>query len=60
MLRGLEAASAAGFSPVKINMVVQAGVNDDEVGAMVEYCRARGFVLRLIERMPIGSAASEA
>ena len=59
VLRGLDAASTTDFSPVKINMVVQAGINDDEVGAMVEYCRARGFVLRLIERMPIGSAATE-
>ena len=64
VLRGLDAASAAGFSPVKINMVIQAGegageTQDDEIGAMVEYCRARGFVLRLIERMPIGSAATE-
>ena len=55
VMRGLDAADAAGFSPIKINMVLQAGVNDGEVGAMVDFCRARGYVLRLIERMPVGS-----
>ncbi|QDQ29229.1 GTP 3',8-cyclase MoaA [Chitinimonas arctica] len=54
VLAGLDAAAATGFSPVKINMVVQAGVNDDEVEALAAYCMARGFILRLIEAMPVG------
>jgi cyclic pyranopterin phosphate synthase len=36
---------------------LQAGVNDGEIGDMVEFCRCRGYVLRLIERMPVGTAA---
>jgi cyclic pyranopterin phosphate synthase len=56
VLRGLTAARAAGFVPIKVNMVLQAGINDREVGHMVDFCRAHGYVLRLIERMPVGSA----
>ncbi len=56
VLAGLAAAQAAGFGPVKINMVVVNGVNDDEVETMVEFCRDRSFVLRLIEPMPIGES----
>lgn len=60
VLRGLDSAAGLGFAPIKINMVLQAGVNDGEVGAMVDYCRARGFVLRLIEQMPVGAATQVA
>jgi cyclic pyranopterin phosphate synthase len=56
VLAGLEAASAAGFAPIKINMVVMRD-NADEVGAMVDFCMARGYVLRLIELMPMGDTA---
>lgn len=56
VLAGIEAARATGFTPIKINMVVQAGVNEDEVEAMSAWCAARGFVLRLIETMPLGGA----
>ncbi len=58
VLDGLEVAKVAGFSLVKINMVVMGGVNDDEIDIMVEYCAERGFVLRLIETMPLGKAGS--
>ncbi|MDP2783570.1 MAG: GTP 3',8-cyclase MoaA [Sulfurimicrobium sp.] len=58
VLNGLETARDTGFSLVKINMVVMGGVNDDEVDAMVEYCAERGFILRLIETMPLGVAGS--
>jgi cyclic pyranopterin phosphate synthase len=54
VLAGLDAAAAHGFGPTKINMVAMAGVNDDEAETMADYCRARGFVLRLIEPMPMG------
>jgi cyclic pyranopterin phosphate synthase len=57
---GLQAAKAAGFDPIKINMVVMAGVNDDEVEAMVEFCAGQGFILRLIEAMPVGQAGAGA
>jgi len=58
VLNGLESAGEAGFAPIKINMVVMGGVNDDEIDAMVEYCAERGFVLRLIETMPLGKAGA--
>jgi cyclic pyranopterin phosphate synthase len=54
VLSGLQAARAAGFSPIKINMVVMAGVNDDEVEDMVEFCIDNDFTLRFIETMPMG------
>ncbi len=60
VLRGLSAASQAGFSPIKINMVVMRGVNDDEVEAMVDFCIAHGFTLRFIETMPMGETGREA
>ena len=52
---GLEAARMAGFTRIKINMVPLAGVNDGDIEAMVAFCIAQGFVLRLIEAMPMGS-----
>lgn len=55
VLDGLMAAKAAGFTPIKINMVVMAGVNDDEIDDMVAFCITHGFVLRLIETMPMGN-----
>lgn len=60
VLEGLAAARASGFAPVKINMMALAEVNDREVDAMVEYCIDMGFVLRLIEPMPMGSAGRRA
>ncbi|MFC4159061.1 GTP 3',8-cyclase MoaA [Chitinimonas lacunae] len=60
VLAGLEAAKAVGFSPIKLNMVVQAGVNEREVERMVEFSIQHGFVLRLIEPMPIGATGQAA
>ena len=57
---GLLAAGAAGFAPIKINMVALNGVNDDEIDDMVAFCMARGFVLRLIETMPMGDTGRNA
>ena len=56
VLAGLETARAAGFRLIKINMVVMVDTTDEEIDAMVAYCLERGFVLRLIETMPIGTA----
>jgi cyclic pyranopterin phosphate synthase len=56
VLAGLEAARNCGLTPIKINMVWLPDVNGDEIDAMIEYCMARGFVLRLIERMPLGNS----
>lgn len=54
VLDGLMAAKAAGFTPIKINMVVLAGINDDEIDDMVAFCLEQGFILRMIETMPMG------
>jgi GTP 3',8-cyclase len=54
ILAGLAAAKEAGFAPIKINMVAMRGVNDDEIDDMVDFCRRQGFILRLIEAMPMG------
>ncbi|UOD51545.1 GTP 3',8-cyclase MoaA [Orrella daihaiensis] len=59
VMQGLEAAQAAGFAPIKINMVVMSGVNDAEIADMVKFCLQRGFVLRLIETMPVGETARQ-
>lgn len=54
VLRGIDAAAALGL-PVKINCVVQRGVNDAELPALCEYFRARGHPLRFIEFMDVGN-----
>ncbi|MBD3620322.1 MAG: GTP 3',8-cyclase MoaA [Chromatiales bacterium] len=60
VLAGLMAAKAAGFHPIKINMVVMKGVNDDEVEDMVAFCIEHDFTLRFIETMPVGDTGREA
>lgn len=55
VLAGIDAAVAAGLS-VKINMVVQRGVNDQEILPMAEAFRERGLTLRFIEYMDVGSS----
>jgi molybdenum cofactor biosynthesis enzyme MoaA len=60
VLAGLMAAKAAGFHPIKINMVVMAGVNEDEVEDMVRFCLEHGFTLRFIETMPMGDTGRDA
>ena len=60
VIDGLQAARDAGFSPIKINMVVMKGVNDDDVEAMVEFCIEHGYTLRFIETMPMGDTGREA
>ena len=54
VMHGLDVAQSLGFAPIKINMMVMAGINDQEINDMVRFCMARGFVLRLIETMPVG------
>ncbi|NTV96711.1 MAG: GTP 3',8-cyclase MoaA, partial [Thiobacillus sp.] len=56
VLAGLAAASAAGFAPIKINMVAMQE-NVDEIDAMVAFCIEHGYILRLIEVMPMGDTA---
>lgn len=54
VLRGIDAAAALGF-PVKINCVIQRGVNDHELPELCEYFRARGHAVRFIEFMDVGN-----
>jgi GTP 3',8-cyclase len=53
VLAGVDAALAAGLSPVRINAVVMRGVNDVEVADLAAYGRDRGVELRFIEFMPL-------
>ncbi|HST45582.1 MAG TPA: radical SAM protein, partial [Luteimonas sp.] len=52
---GLDAAQAAGFARIKINCVVQRGINDDQVLALAGHFRGTGHVVRFIEYMDVGS-----
>ncbi|NBR45717.1 MAG: GTP 3',8-cyclase MoaA [Verrucomicrobia bacterium] len=54
VLAGIEAARAAGLG-IKINMVVQRGVNDGQILPMAKYCKSKGLVLRFIEFMDVGN-----
>jgi cyclic pyranopterin phosphate synthase len=56
VLAGIAAAAAAGLGPVKVNMVVQRGVNDDQVLPMVRHFKGSGHILRFIEFMDVGSS----
>jgi len=55
VLEGIDAAVAAGLTPVKVNMVVKRGVNDHEVLPMAEHFRGTGVILRFIEFMDVGT-----
>ena len=53
VLAGIDAAVAAGFAPVKLNMVVMAGINDDELVDFVDFGIEHGVEVRFIEFMPL-------
>jgi len=53
VLDGLEAAKEAGFSPIKLNVVVMRGKNDDEVLDFARLARKEGYEVRFIEFMPL-------
>lgn len=54
---GIAAAEAEGFRPIKLNMVVMKGVNDDEIPAFVRLDREHPYHVRFIELMPTGAGA---
>ena len=54
VLEGIDAAKAAGLSPIKINMVVKRGVNEHSVVPMARFFREQGHILRFIEYMDVG------
>jgi len=57
---GLMKAKKAGLDPIKINMVIMKGVNDDDVEDMVDFCSKNDFTLRFIETMPMGDTGRNA
>lgn len=54
VLRGIEAAAAAGLNPVKVNSVIVREQNMQDVIPLAEFCLRRGYQLRFIEQMPLG------
>ncbi|HVR27998.1 MAG TPA: GTP 3',8-cyclase MoaA [Thermoanaerobaculia bacterium] len=55
VLAGIDAAVAAGFGPLKINVVVIKGVNEREVPSIARYFKERGHIVRFIEYMDVGT-----
>lgn len=55
VLRGIDAARDAGFTRLKLNCVVQRGVNDDQVLPLVAFAREGGHTVRFIEYMDVGT-----
>ncbi len=55
VLEGIDAAAAAGLTPVKINMVVKRGVNERSVVAMARHFKGSGHIVRFIEFMDVGA-----
>ena len=55
VLEGIAAAESAGFHPIKVNAVVQRGVNDHTIVDLARHFRERGHVMRFIEYMDVGN-----
>ncbi|MCX8521741.1 MAG: GTP 3',8-cyclase MoaA [Rhodoferax sp.] len=55
VLDGIEAAQQAGLGPIKINMVVKRGTNEQQILPMARHFRGTGMVLRFIEYMDVGA-----
>jgi cyclic pyranopterin phosphate synthase len=55
VLAGIAAAEQAGFSPIKINTVVQRGVNDHTLVDLARFFKERGHIVRFIEYMDVGT-----
>ena len=58
VLRGIEAAQAAGIERIKLNSVIVRGKNDDEIIPLVEFALAKGLDISFIEEMPMGDIGS--
>jgi cyclic pyranopterin phosphate synthase len=56
VLKGIDAAAAAGLGPIKVNMVVKRGVNDHAILDMARHFRGSGHIVRFIEFMDVGSS----
>jgi len=53
VMRGIDAAQATRFAPIKVNAVLVRGFNEDEVVAFAAFARERGLIMRFIEFMPL-------
>lgn len=56
VLRGIDAAAEAGLAPIKINCVLQRGVNDGEILPLARHFRGTGHIVRFIEYMDVGNS----
>jgi len=56
VLNGIDAAHDAGFTSIKVNMVVKKGVNDQDIVAMARHFKGSGHIVRFIEFMDVGSS----
>ena len=56
VIEGLFAAKALGLHPIKINAVIERGLNDDDIIPLVEFAREHDFSMRFIEYMDVGNA----
>jgi len=55
VLRGIEAARVAGLTPLKVNAVIQRGLNEDSISSLTRRFRGTGVIVRFIEYMDVGS-----
>jgi GTP 3',8-cyclase len=55
VLKGIDAAQAAGLAPIKVNMVVKRGVNDTGITHIAKHFKGSGVIVRFIEFMDVGS-----
>jgi GTP 3',8-cyclase len=56
VLEGIFAAKSHGLHPIKLNAVIERGVNDDDILPLIEFSREHGFAMRFIEYMDVGNA----
>lgn len=56
VIAGLFAAKRAGLQPIKINAVIERGMNEDDIIPLVEFSRENGFAMRFIEYMDVGNS----
>jgi GTP 3',8-cyclase len=54
VLEGMDVAASVGLWPIKVNMVVKRGVNEDSILPMARFFREKGYILRFIEYMDVG------
>ena len=56
VLEGIDKAAAVGLTPIKINVVVQRGVNEHTIVELAKFFKATGYIVRFIEYMDVGNA----